>query len=127
MAQYFFDSSALAKRCHPEVGTPKLLAIFAEPDSEVRISKLSFVEVQSVFAMKVRGGAISRSEAGGLRARLIGRHSFFHRFRTLDARQLAVALDLPKQDMLDYFVAADKALGDVATIEGLAVLNPEAT
>ena len=150
MARYLFDSSALAKRYHPEAGTSKVLAIFAESHKEVRISKLTFVEVQSVFAMKVRGGFISRSEAGGLRARLlvdiaagdievfdvtadhfaaaqrlIGRHSFSHRFRTLDALQLAVVLDLSNQDLLDYFVVADKALGEVAAIEGLAVLNPE--
>jgi len=133
------------------VGTTKVLAIFAEPNREVRISKLSFVEIQSVFAMKVRSGAISQSEAGGLRTRLmadiaagdievfdmtadhfvtaerlIGRHSFSHRFRTLDALQLAVALDLSNQGLLDYFVVADRTLGEVATIEGLATLNPEA-
>ncbi len=133
------------------MGTTKVLAIFAEPNREVRISKLSFVEIQSVFAMKVRSGAISQSEAGGLRTRLmadiaagdievfdmtadhfvtaerlIGRHSFSHRFRTLDALQLAVALDLSNQGLLDYFVVADRTLGEVATIEGLATLNPEA-
>ncbi len=148
MARYLFDSSALAKRYHPEVGTTKVLAIFAAPDREVRISKLSFVEVQSVFAMKVRGGVINQGEAGALRTRLmadiaagdievfdmtadhfataerlIGRHSFSHRFRTLDALQLAVALDLSNQGLLDYFVVADKALGGVATIEGLPVLT----
>lgn len=151
MARYFFDSSALAKRYHPEIGTPKVFSIFGEPGREVRISKLSFLEIQSVFAMKVRGGVISRGEAGVQRARLmadiaageievcsltadlftdaaqlIGRHSFSHRLRTLDALQLAVALDLSKQGLLDQFVVSDRALAEVATIEGLVVLNPEA-
>jgi hypothetical protein len=71
LARYFFDSSALAKRYHPEAGTPKVLSIFSEPRREVRISELSFLEVQSVFAMKVRSGVISRAEAGVQRARLI--------------------------------------------------------
>ncbi len=112
--RYFFDSSALAKRYHPELGTPKVLSIFAEPGREIRISKLSFIEIQSVFAMKVRSGVIGRDDAGVQRARLIaeiaageievcavtanlfddaakliGRHSFSHRLRTLDALQLA--------------------------------------
>ena len=63
MARYFFDSSALAKRYHPELGTPKVLWIFGERGREIRISNLSFLEIQSVFAMKVRGGLISPDEA----------------------------------------------------------------
>ena len=58
--------------------------------------------------------------------RLIGRYSFSHRLRTLDALQLSVALDLQSQHLLDHFVAADRALGEVATLEGLNVINPEA-
>jgi uncharacterized protein len=150
LARYFFDSSALAKRYHPEVGTPKVLSIFGEPGREIRISKLSFLELQSVFAMKVRAGVLNRAEAGIQRARLmvdiaageieafgmtaghfvvaerlIGRHSYSKRLRTLDAIQLAVALDLSSEGSLDYFVVSDKALGEVAILEGLVVLNPE--
>jgi predicted nucleic acid-binding protein len=150
LARYFFDSSALAKRYHPELGTPKVLSIFAEPGREIRISKLSFIEIQSVFAMKVRSGVIGRDDAGVQRARLIaeiaageievcavtanlfddaakliGRHSFSHRLRTLDALQLAVALDLSKQGLLDQFVVSDRALAEVAIIEGLIVISPE--
>ena len=135
MANYFLDTSAFAKRYHPEVGTSAVLAIFAESGRTVCISTLTLLEVQSVFAMKVRGGVITRVQAGGLRARmlldmaadefqvfslstdhfgaaerLLGRHSFTHRLRTLDALQLAVALDLSEQGYMDHFVASDKAL-----------------
>ena len=131
MRRYFFDFSALAKRYHRETGTEKVALLFDEPGREIRISRLSFVEVQSVFAMKVRAGFIRLAEAGQQRARLvvdvaagqievyavtpqhfsaaerlIGKHSFTTRLRTLDALQLAVALDL-------------------AVREGLLVLNPE--
>ena len=127
------------------------MTIFAELQKEIRISQLSFVEVQSVFAMKVRGGFIDRKDAGMQHARfhadvaagdievvyvttdhfagaerLIGRHSFTKRLRTLDALQLAVALDLFALGPLDYFVVADKILGEVATLEELAVLDPAA-
>ena len=57
--------------------------------------------------------------------RLLGRYSFTHRLRTLDALQLAVALDLHEQGYLDHFVVSDKALAEVATAEGLAVRDPE--
>jgi hypothetical protein len=61
------------------------------------------------------------SEAGNL----LSRHCFSRRLRTLDALQLAVALELHGCGLLDCFVAADRALLEVAAIEGLSVMNPE--
>ena len=149
MRCYFFDSSALAKRYHPEDGTAEVAAIFCEAGSEIRISRLSFVELQSVFAMKVRAGLISETDAIHLRARLlgdiaeglihvsalrpvhydaagqlIGKHGFSLRLRTLDALQLAVALSLKDEGLADRFVVSDNALAEVAAPEGLSVLNP---
>ena len=125
-------------------------AIFVEPDRRLRISSLGFVEIQSAFAMKVRSGALERKAAGIQRARLmldvaagdievykvtddhflaaerlIGRYSFVRRLRTLDALQLAIALDLSSQGLLDRFVAADRLLVEMAELEGLKVINPE--
>ena len=57
--------------------------------------------------------------------RLIARHSFSSRLRTLDAIQLAVAVDLTDQRLADKFVVADRALAEVATIESLHVINPD--
>jgi predicted nucleic acid-binding protein len=150
VANYFLDTSAFAKRYHPEVGTPAVMAIFTESERTVRISALTLLEVQSVFAMKVRSGVITRDQAGRLRARmlldmaadefqvfdlsgdhlgnaerLLGRYSFTHRLRTLDALQLSIALDLREQGYLDHFVVSDKALAEVAAAEGLAVRDPE--
>jgi hypothetical protein len=45
---YFFDSSVLAKRHHPENGSSEVERLFAEPGREIRISRLGFVEIQSV-------------------------------------------------------------------------------
>lgn len=39
LAAYFFDSSALAKRYHPEQGTSKVDRIVQEASSVIRISK----------------------------------------------------------------------------------------
>ena len=100
--------------------------------------------------MKVRSGVLDRQAAGMQRARLmldiaagdievyiltvdhfataerlIGRHGFYGRLRALDALQLAVALDLFEQHLLDRFVAADQSLVSAAAAEGLQVLNPD--
>jgi hypothetical protein len=46
-------------------------------------------------------------------------------FRTLDALQLAAALDLNAKGQLDQFICADQALCAIASAEGLTVINPE--
>ena len=150
MARYFFDTSAFVKFYHAEVGTEKVSAIFSEQGREIRISSIGLLEIQSAFAMKVRTGVLDCQLAGQQRAALmldlasgavevysltdihfkqaeglIGRHSFTQRLRTLDALQLAVALDLANQTLLDHFVVADRALAEVAALEGLSVIDPE--
>jgi hypothetical protein len=46
------------------------------------------------------------------------------RLRTLDALQLAVALEVRQQTQLDSFVSADDDLCSAAESEKLVVLNP---
>jgi uncharacterized protein len=150
LAQYFFDSSALVKYYHAEIGTERIASIFAEPDRKIRISRVGLVEIQSALAMKVRSGVLTQAAAELQRQRLlldvagsaievykvteehfstaerlIARHSFSFRLRTLDAIQLAVALDLADQQLAEQFVVADRALAEVAAAESLRVLNPE--
>jgi hypothetical protein len=65
------------------------LSIFGEPAHEIRMSTLSFIEIQSVFARKVRSGVINQDEAVVQRAfneaaDLIRRYSFTHPLRTLE-------------------------------------------
>lgn len=149
MAGYFFDSSALVKRYHVETGTSTVDKIANELGAQIRISILARVELVSAFAIKVRTGAISREEAdlflqqfhadveaGKLEAypiaesdfmvaeRLVEKHAFDRHLRALDASQLAVALGLRSLGLLDYFVAADQRLCEVAKLEGFTVLNP---
>lgn len=148
MATYFFDSSALAKRYHPEEGSAKVAAIFREPGRRIVISHLTVIEIRSMIARKVRSGVLNQTEANDLtdyfkadiasgtidifaiavfdyrRAEdLIAKHGFEHRLRSLDALQLGVALDLRDQGLGETIVAADVTLGDVAAREGLTVLS----
>jgi predicted nucleic acid-binding protein len=150
LATYFFDSSALAKRYHPEDGSIHVAAIFREPERRVIISHLTVVEMRSMFARKVRMGVLIPAQANELvqhfkadvaagrmeifvvteynyrqAEALIARHGFEHRLRSLDALQLAVALDLRGQAIGQTLVAADITVCAVAALEGLSVLNPK--
>ena len=53
------------------------------------------------------------------------RYAFTSRLYALDALQLAVALELRNQKLVDHFVAADTILCEVAGLEGFPVINPE--
>jgi hypothetical protein len=63
---YFFDSSALAKRYHPEIGSTQVMSIFREPNCRIIISLLTVVEMRSMFAGKVRMGVLTPVQANEL-------------------------------------------------------------
>ena len=150
MPIYFFDTSALAKHYHPEQGTPEVDRILTEQGSRYFISRLSAVEIQSVFASKARSQTITLQAlqnlqqrfAGDLSSRrfqvmkvfpgnlreaerLIKKYAPTRSFRTLDAIQLTFALELRRKGSLDYFVCADDRFCAVAQAEGFSVINPE--
>ena len=150
MARYFFDTSALVKQYHAETGTPEVQRILAEPAAELLISRLATVEILSGFATKVRTGVFLAPEFRRLRglfladvkrrllrpirvlnahyqlaSGLIATHGMTRQLRALDALQLAVALRVHQATPIDHFVCADQRLCDVATLEGLSVINPE--
>jgi predicted nucleic acid-binding protein len=146
----FFDTSALGKNYHVEVGTEEVERLLVLPDARNFISRLSIVEMQSVFARKVRSNVIVDADFELLRRRfltdvtqrllrvvrmtglhyqeaerLIREHALERSLRTLDALQLAVALDVRRRTGLDHFVCADRNLCAVARVVGLSVINPE--
>ena len=63
MANYFFDSSALIKLYHPELGSQRIAAVFGEPDRRVIISRLAGVELHSALALKTRTGHLAGAAA----------------------------------------------------------------
>jgi predicted nucleic acid-binding protein len=152
MARYFFDTSALVKHYHPEAGTGAVDRIINEPGAELLIARLTLVETISVFAIKVRTGEFDAAQFARLRGLfathvtrrryqvirflnihydhaqdLIKNHALSRQLRTLDALQLTVALHSHQTVPIDHFVCSDQRLCDVATLEGLAVINPELT
>jgi predicted nucleic acid-binding protein len=150
MADRFFDTSAAVKHYRVEVGTGKVDKFLAEAGARHLLSALSVVELHSVLARLVRMGQITAADfhlargrfladiAAGLwqivalldthfhRAQqLLAHHGLSHSLRTLDALQLAVALDLHGSAPLAAFVCADANLCLVAAAEGLTIANPE--
>ena len=150
MAGYFFDSSALVKLYHPEAGTPAVDQMVNAAGNLVRVSRLTVAELTSALAIKVRTQSISWEDAevflrqfrkdiatGKLEVFSVGesaftttewlveRYAFTSPLRALDALQLAVALELRNQELVDHFVAADAILCEVARLEGFSIINPE--
>ncbi len=150
MASYYFDTSALGKRYHQEVGSLKVEKIFQEQGAQIFISRLAGAEIHSAFATKVRTQVISEADFHLLirlfqtdvarrilkvsriltshfqeAEKLLRKHSMTKSFRALDAIQLAAAMDLIRQGKVDHFVCADHRLCVVAQDEGISVINPE--
>lgn len=126
------------------------MELLAQPaDNRLIVSQLSLIELQSVFATKVRTGVIDQTSLDQARSlffadlaegrfkvvlvaaryfrsaeRLIRMHAVSRALRTLDALQLAVALELHRRGAASAMVASDKNLCEVAAAEGMQVVNP---
>lgn len=152
MPSYYFDTSALLKKYRPEEGTSEVRRLVNEPRAACFVSRLAVTEVQRTFVRLARGNRISADEADHLRAifyndlrarrfRIIQIKTYHHHtaarlfyqylpqrglplLRTADAIQLAGALRLRDAQGLDFFVAADGDLCDIAKAENLSVINP---
>ncbi len=150
MASYFLDTSALAKLYHQEAGSHYVEWLVEQTGSIVVISRLSLIEMESVFAIKVRTGELSPSgqelARRRLRAdvaqgrilvgppieerhyqsarRLLTRYGVEMALRTLDSLQLALALDLHQLGQISVVVAADQRLCRVAEACGCPTINP---
>jgi hypothetical protein len=85
LAGYFLDTSALAKLCHEDPGSDYVESILNQPGSKGIVSRLSLVEMESVFAIavvaiKVRAGALDEN----------GRSLALRRLRADIARDLLI-------------------------------------
>lgn len=152
MVNHLLESSAFVKYYQLEAGSDRVIALMDDPTNRNFISWLTLIEVHSALARRVRMGELTASEFGRMRAhlyaqlrlgrirvvwwsrhhlwiaiRLLVRYGPTYPLRALDAIQLAVALDLRSQGLLDRFISADADLCVVARLEGLSVLNPEAS
>lgn len=150
MRLLFLDTSALAKYYRREQGSDFVEQLFADSGSQRVISRLALVEMESVFATKMRTGEIEQGAALIARRRLesdlgqrrilvaairdeyfqtaqllVVRYGHNHGLRTLDALQLSVASGLRRAGFAPIVVAADRKLCQAAEREGFRVTNPE--
>ncbi|MBC8164701.1 MAG: type II toxin-antitoxin system VapC family toxin [Bryobacteraceae bacterium] len=151
MPTYFIDTSTLAKRYHKESGSEYMDRILEQLDARSLISHLSVVELESVLAIKTRTGEIDqkalnlarrrfRADLAGQRLivapsvheshfqsarKLLVQYGVAEGLRTLDALQLAIALDLHRVGHIGALVAADQRLCRVASLAGCPAINPE--
>ena len=150
MLRQFFDSSALIKYYHNEIGSAKVQILVSGSGSEHYVARLAWVEILSALAKKVRTGTIVPPDYRRLQLRLradikrrlirplrmlnahfevagelIGKYGLSRQLRALDAIQLAVALDLHRASPIDHFVCSDQKLCEIAVLEGLNVIDPE--
>jgi hypothetical protein len=152
MPNFFWDTSALVKHYHPELGSSQVDNLLQTPGSRHAISRLAVTETFSVFAGKVRAGLVTLAEFQQLCRRfladargtlfsvarlLVAHHKEAERLlrqygpqpgqgiRTLDSLQLGVALDLRKRAAINTVVCSDTLLIAVAQAEGFTVINPE--
>ena len=143
-AFFLFDTSALVKRYHLEPGSDKVDEIFEDTDNVLIISELALVEVTSALLRKRNRGEITASVmenalaqfardvlseliVADLTSDLVHRAREMvlkHNLRTLDALQLAFALEF--QVLKPTFVCADAKLRDAAQAAGITTLDLEA-
>ena len=147
---YFFDTSALVKRYHQEIGTEIVDTAFEDQDAVKLISDISVIEFYSAFAKKTRMGEITQEDfrdtiralgqdirSGSFElaalndndkkeaATLIEKHGLSKSLRTLDAMQLAVMKRFGCQS-INRVYCADRPFVAVIEAEGFSVTNPEA-
>ena len=146
----FFDTSALIKYYHDELGRQKVVDLVDNPNNRIFISRLGLIEWHSAFFRLMRMNAFTHDEFQTIRTRflsdirqrkfliqpferthqnqairLLARYASTESLRTLDALQLAIALHVNSHTPLDYFVCADSPFCQTAALAGLSVLNPE--
>jgi len=151
MSTYFFDTSALVKRYHREIGTEIVDAAFDDKNATKIILDVSVIEFYSAFAKKVRTREITdedfqdtvRALAQDIQSgaivlttlsdddkkeavTLIEKHGLFRNLRTLDAMQMAVLKRLGSQSVTRVY-CADRPFAAVIENEGFVVAIPESS
>lgn len=150
MAVYMLDTSGLIKYYTIEIGSKNVEAIINDSTNQIFISDLSIVELVSTLAKKVRMKAMGangfhlarrrffadivankfnvemlRQEHGRSAINLLVKHATKRGLRTLDALQLAIAIDPKSRRGLDGFVCADDKLAKIIKLEKIAFVDPE--
>jgi predicted nucleic acid-binding protein len=148
---FFLDTSALAKLYHKEPGSDYVQRLVnSTSGNQIFISSLSLIEMESMFAIKVRDRKLSlpdldkgqrrfRADLASSRLGVLAFNEHHFNFarssivqygipeglRTLDALQLSMAMHLLNSGLLTAMVAADRTLCRVAMLCNCPVIDPQ--
>jgi len=150
MNAYFFDTSGLVKRFSRETGSAWTINLLKPSGGNtIYIARITAVEVVSALTRRTRGGSLTAKQANKAIQRfersLFGRYAIveirptianramliakIHCLRGYDAVQLAAALTANDERLAIgatalTLISADTALNAAASLEGLAIDNP---
>lgn len=149
MADYYLDSSGLAKRYVNETGSTWVRGLYADAGNNIHVAAITSVELTSAIARRVRGGLTSGSDARAaltalkkdwqgryqtvqITDGLLAQATVFaeqYALRGYDAVQLAAAcqvnaLLIRAQLSPLTLISADSELNAAAISEGLVVDDP---
>lgn len=146
MSVYYVDTSALAKRYVPEVGSQWVLSwILPSNNNVIVMAELASLEIFSLLNRRVRENTLSAANADVLKSNFLlhVEHQYSvipltstiliearelidsHPLRTLDALQLACALHAASiLGVSMTFISADDDLLEAAHAEGFVTDNP---
>jgi uncharacterized protein len=148
--QYFLDTSALAKRYIPEIGTPWINRITVPTENNILLlCQLAWVELQSAISRRKRENTLTLEQARTLSTRFQSHWTTDYHIITVDQTLLNLATELIKKHPLRAydvvqlasaliiqpslpnpatspftFVSADDRLLTIAQLEGLTTANP---
>lgn len=150
MARFLIDTSALAKLYHQEEGSDFVRTLVDSSPDTPFVTRLTLIEMESVWAIRMRTGQLLAAEREICRARfaadlargrlilslldgervgasarqLVAKFGAELGLRTLDAIQLATALSLKANSLVSGLVSADARLCRVSEACGCPALNP---
>lgn len=75
---YFFDTSALLKYYHEEIGSMEVIKIIESASSGIWVSELAFVELNSAFMRRYREKQLSSQDVDRLIALVAETHTLFN-------------------------------------------------
>ncbi len=141
---YFFDSSAIIKRYHNEIGTEKVDEI-VDGSGEIYISSLAMIETIATLRRKVKERKLTLNRFSKLKSAFLydveKRYTLIpiddslvvdalylaekYAMKSLDSLQLASALKIKSAEEEIIFVSVDLQLLKFAQKESFEILNPE--
>ena len=148
MKIYYFDSSALVKRYHSEKGTETVDTLIYElgKGDEAVISYFAILEIISALRRKLKNKEITEKIFEMAIGTFLAEVTEYFSVRPIDEQILSIASNLvidhglkaadslhlaTAKELANFtgktvvFIASDKELLSIATLEKLATLNPE--